>query len=80
MPFSVAVLCVLCAFVVKMLLSVAVLHRTSIVAAPKSTTPCLLGARYSLNVRHRYGAFSTLHASLISVGRSRHPTKIIVMS
>jgi hypothetical protein len=78
-PF-VAVLCVLCAFVVKEPLSVAVLHRTRMVVARKSTTPCLKGARYKPNVRHQYGAFSPLHASLISIGRSPHPTKIIVMS
>ncbi len=65
--FSVSVLCVLCVFVVKSF-SVAVLHRTRIAAARMSTTPCLLGARYSHDVMHQFRAFSPLLASLISVG------------
>ncbi len=74
--FFVSVLCVLRVFVVENPLSVAVLHRSSFiphrshrVAARKSTTPCLLGARSGHNVGHQYGPFSALHASPISVGR-----------
>jgi hypothetical protein len=66
--FFVAVLCVLCVFVVKNPLSIAALHRTCMVAAQKSTAPCLNGARLSTNVRHQYGAFSARPASSISVG------------
>jgi hypothetical protein len=68
LPLVVSVLCVLCVSVVKNPLFVAVLHRTRMVAARMSTTPCSLGARYSINVRHQFEAFSALHASLISVG------------
>jgi hypothetical protein len=75
-PQAPTVGCVLCVFVVKNPLSVAVLHRSSFiphrshrVAARKSTTPCLLGARYSTNVRHHNRPFSALHAPSISVGR-----------
>jgi hypothetical protein len=65
----VSVLCVLCVFVVKNPLSVAVLHRTRTVAARMSTTPCINRARYSLDVRYRFGAFSALNTSPNSVGR-----------
>jgi hypothetical protein len=73
MPFSVAVLCVLCVFVVKPL-SVAVPHRSSFiphrshrVAARMSTTPCLKGVRHSTDVGHQCRTFSTLRAPSLSV-------------
>jgi hypothetical protein len=56
MSFFVVVLCVLCVFVVKSS-SVAVLHRICIVAARKSTTPCLLCARRSRHVEHQIANF-----------------------
>jgi hypothetical protein len=80
MFFSVSVLCVLCLFVVKNPLSAAVLHRTRMIAARMSTTPCLNHARYSLDVGHPCRAFSALHASLISVDRFLYMTQLIPMS
>jgi hypothetical protein len=64
----VSVLRVLCAFVVKGPSSVAVQHRTRMAPARMSTTPCLNGVRYSLDVGYQFGAFSRLHAASISVG------------
>ncbi len=75
MKTSVSVLCVLCVFVVKNPLSVALLHRTRMAAARKSSTPCLLGVRYSFDGGYQYGAFSTLCAAPISVGRFPHANK-----
>jgi hypothetical protein len=78
-PFFVSVLCVLCAFVVKIRYSlpsfivhrssfpVAPLHRSGMIPPRKSTISCLLGARYSHNVGHQNRPFSALHASPISV-------------
>ncbi len=76
----VAVLYVLCVFVVKSPLFVSVLHRTRMAPARMSTTLCLKGVRYSLNVGHQCEVFSPPHASLISVGRFPHMTKTISMS
>jgi hypothetical protein len=76
MFFSVAVLC---AFVVKSLSIaplmlhpslVAFLHGSCTAPARKSSTSCFTGARSSRDVRHQYGAFSTLCAAPISVSRS----------
>ncbi len=45
------------------------LHRSCTLPARPVTVRRLNAARYSLDVTHQYGAFSPLHASLISVGR-----------
>ena len=73
MPFFVAVLCVLYAFVVIPFSSS--LLGTCMAVARMSTTPCLLGARYSTDVGHPCEPFSTLCAAPISVGRFPHSNK-----
>jgi hypothetical protein len=84
MSFSVSVLCVLCAFVAKNPLSVVVLHRTRIVAARRSTTPCLKGARYSLNVGHfrpsapRLSLYASAHRMTTTIAMSSNVIIFIV--
>jgi hypothetical protein len=59
--------CVLCVFVVKNPLSVHSLHGTRAVPARPSTTPCTDVIHFSRLVGHLCEAFSTRHASPISV-------------
>jgi hypothetical protein len=54
---------------------VAFLHRMCLVAARMSSTPCLLGARYSTDIGHPCEPFSTLCAVPISAGRFSHSNK-----